>query len=319
MNNLITRILQGETRSIARAISLIENVAPEKEELLDALYPHCGRAQVWGVTGAPGAGKSTLVDKIITWERSSNKKIAVLAIDPTSPFTGGAILGDRLRMQSHALDEQVFIRSMASRGHLGGIAEATRDAVKVFDAAGYDLIIIETIGVGQNEIEVVTLADLVLLVLVPGLGDDIQILKAGIMEIGDLFVINKKDREGADKLKTEVEYILHFKNHSANGPTNPVIMTSALQNEGIETLVQAAEQFFLDLEKSGRLQERRRLRLMQEFRNIIYAKIHRVVAERYAIDQKIEELTDLVWHHHQRPYQLINQKIKTILKELDDR
>lgn len=319
MKTLVKQILQGETRSIARAISLIENDAPQKEQLIDELYPHCGKAQVWGLTGAPGAGKSTLVDKIITLVRGNGQKVAVIAIDPSSPFTGGAILGDRLRMQRHALDDQVFIRSMASRGHLGGIAGATRDAVKVFDAAGFDLIIIETIGVGQNEIEVVTLADIVLLVLVPGLGDDIQALKAGIMEIGDLFIINKKDREGAEKLKTEVEYVLHFKNNLTAQPSNPVIMTSATLNEGITEVVQAAGQYFTYLEQSGQLTERRRQRLMREFKAIIYSKIHQVVEDRYAIDARVQELTELVWRHHQKPYQLINQRLQTILKEIENR
>lgn len=317
MNELVEQILRGDPRSIARAISLIENEAPPKEPLLDELYPYCGKAQVWGITGAPGAGKSSLLDKIIALERTRGKRIAVIAIDPSSPFSGGAILGDRLRMQRHALDDQVFIRSMASRGHLGGIAGATRDAVKVFDAAGFDLIIIETIGVGQNEIEIVTLADLVILVLVPGLGDEIQALKAGIMEIGDLYVINKKDREGATKLKTQVEYVLQFKSNASL--TNPVLMTSATLNEGITELVEAAELYYDQLRDSSLLAERRRQRLKREFREIIHAKIREVVEARYAIESKIQDLTELVWHHHEKPYRLINNRLQKIIKELDQR
>ncbi|MCK4715412.1 MAG: methylmalonyl Co-A mutase-associated GTPase MeaB, partial [Candidatus Marinimicrobia bacterium] len=210
MQNLARQVLQQNIRAIARAISLIENgvETKKKEKLIDTLHPHCGHGIIWGITGPPGAGKSTLLNRLIEQLRHDNKKVAVIAVDPSSPFTGGAILGDRLRMQKHATDDSVFIRSMASRGHLGGVAGATGDAIKIFDAAGYDHIIIETIGVGQTEIDVMELSDIVLLVLVPGLGDEIQALKAGVMEIGDIFIINKKDIDGADRLRTEVEYVL---------------------------------------------------------------------------------------------------------------
>ncbi|HHJ53793.1 MAG TPA: methylmalonyl Co-A mutase-associated GTPase MeaB, partial [Caldithrix abyssi] len=197
---MVERILNGDTRAVARAISWIENEHPEKEQLIDALYPHAGRAAVWGITGPPGSGKSSLVNLIIKIQRAKGKKVAVIAVDPSSPFSGGAILGDRIRMQNHATDTGVFIRSMASRGHLGGIAGATADAIKVLDAAGFDLILIETIGVGQTEIDIVGLSDLVLLVLVPGLGDEIQALKAGVMEIGDVFIVNKSDKADADRV-----------------------------------------------------------------------------------------------------------------------
>ncbi|MCF6335614.1 MAG: methylmalonyl Co-A mutase-associated GTPase MeaB, partial [Spirochaetales bacterium] len=205
---LIKRITRGNTRAIARGISVIENNSDTKEELIDGLYPFTGKAQIIGITGPPGAGKSTIVDRIIQFERNNNKKIAVIAVDPSSPFSGGAILGDRLRMQTHATDPGVFIRSMASRGHLGGISAATSGAIKVFDAAGFDTIIIETIGVGQTEVEVIELADLIILTLVPGMGDEIQAMKAGIMEIADLFLVNKSDIDGADRLKSEIEYML---------------------------------------------------------------------------------------------------------------
>src|SRR6056297_1409848 len=195
---LVEKVLKGDIRAVAKAISMVENDADGKEAFIDAIYPECGHAVVWGVTGPPGAGKSTLVDKLIDRELKKGKKVAVVAVDPSSPFSGGAVLGDRLRMQSHATNPKVFIRSMASRGHLGGVAGATTDAVRVLDAAGYDLIIIESIGVGQTEIEIIEIADIVLLVLVPGMGDEIQALKAGVMEIGDIYVLNRKDYDGVD-------------------------------------------------------------------------------------------------------------------------
>lgn len=318
MKDLTQQILNGDIRSIARAISIVENNAPLKEPLLDELYPLCGKAMIWGITGAPGAGKSTLLDRIIAAKREQQRRVAVIAVDPTSPFTGGAILGDRLRMQRHALDSGVFIRSMASRGHLGGIASATRDVIKIFDAAGYDLIFIETIGVGQSEVEVVSLADMILLVLVPGLGDEIQALKAGIMEIGDIFIINKKDREGAAKLKTEVEYVLRFKNESSS-PPNPVIMTAATLNEGIAEVIAAAEQYFQYLIDSGQLEQRRRQRLRREFYDIVLTKIQQVVENRYNLTQKVERLVELVVEHHEKPYALIEKRLNSILKEIERR
>ncbi|RKY55834.1 MAG: methylmalonyl Co-A mutase-associated GTPase MeaB, partial [Candidatus Neomarinimicrobiota bacterium] len=235
LQNLAYRVLKKEIRAIARSISLIENnMDPEgKETLIDYLHPHCGNAVVWGITGPPGAGKSSLLDRFIEIIRNNGKTVAVIAVDPSSPFSGGAILGDRLRMQKHATDDGVFIRSMASRGHLGGVAGATADAIKIFDAAGFDYIVIETIGVGQTEIEVVELADIVLLVLVPGLGDEIQAMKAGVMEIGDIFIINKKDIDGADRLRAEVEYVLSLKESNNTGFSHPISMSSATLNEGI--------------------------------------------------------------------------------------
>ena len=207
-DRLTAGVLAGELRAVARAISLVENRDPQATSLVDRLYPHTGRAVLIGVTGSPGSGKSTLVDRLIAREREAGRTVAVIAVDPSSPFTGGAILGDRLRMQDHAADPGVFIRSMASRGSLGGLTAAAGDAVRVLDAAGYDTVLIETIGVGQTEIDVVELADLVLLVFMPGAGDEIQALKAGVMEIGDIYVINKDDLPGAKKLRLEVEYVL---------------------------------------------------------------------------------------------------------------
>lgn len=311
MIKLAESVLKGDIRAVARAISWIENDRLEKEELIDTIYPYCGHSLVWGITGPPGAGKSTLLDKLIEQERRGGKRVAIIAVDPSSPFSGGAILGDRLQMQKHATDDGVFIRSMASRGHLGGVAGATSDAIKVLDAAGYDLIAVETIGVGQTEIEIVELSDLVLLVLVPGLGDEIQAMKAGIMEIGDIFVINKMDREGAMKLRAEVDYVL------AEHPEdkNPIVMTSALLNEGISDLMTAIDDYIQKMSSSGQLEEKRKRRLKEEIRRTISEKIRIAVSNYLNIEKNIDEWVDCILQKKHRPYTLINEKIKLFLQE----
>ncbi len=316
INTLVDKITQGDIHSIARSITWIENEQEQKENLIDALYPHTGQAIVVGITGPPGSGKSSLLDRLIELERKKGNKVAVLAIDPSSPFTGGAILGDRLRMQKHATDPDVFIRSMASRGHLGGVSGATADAVKVLDAAGFNVIFIETIGVGQTEIEVMNLVDLVLLVLVPGLGDEIQALKAGVMEIGDIFVVNKSDRADADRLKAEIEYVLHLQSSPDSSEQNPVFMTSALENTGIEELEAGIEAFLQKMKESGTLQKRRRQRLTQELRKIFTAKVEAFVHRFLQTDQKLDHWIDQIIQKEAAPYRLVNQKVKQILKEL---
>jgi len=313
--DLAEKVLKGDVRAIARAISWIENNRPEKEHLIDALFPHCGNAQVWGITGPPGAGKSTLLDKIIEIERRKQKKIAVIAVDPSSPFSGGAILGDRLRMQSHATDEGVFIRSMASRGHLGGVAQATSGAIKVLDAAGFDLIAIETIGVGQTEIEVVGLSDIVLLVLVPGLGDEIQAMKAGVMEIGDIFIVNKKDRDGALKLKAEIEYVLGIQFADYPEKMKPIVMTVASMNEGIEELLTVTDDYFLKISNDGSLQDKRKTYLKSEIRQIFMQKVSAHVNHKYKFENRLDEWVDEVYQKKKRPYSLINEKINLFLRE----
>ena len=312
---MVERILNGDTRAVARAISWIENEHPEKEQLIDALYPHAGQAAVWGITGPPGSGKSSLVNLIIKIERAKGKKVAVIAVDPSSPFSGGAILGDRIRMQNHATDAGVFIRSMASRGHLGGIAGATADAIKVLDAAGFDLILIETIGVGQTEIDIVGLSDLVLLVLVPGLGDEIQALKAGVMEIGDVFIVNKSDKADADRVKAEVEYVLHLKDDYDPQNQNPVFMTSALQNEGVEEMTAGVEEYFAKLSHNGKLEEKRKKRIAGELRNIIHSKLRERIYRYFDLDRALMDWVEQIFRKQTTPYALVNRELEQFFRE----
>jgi LAO/AO transport system kinase len=245
--NLVERVLAGEPRAMARAISLIENERPEGAALVREIFSRTGRAYLVGVTGPPGAGKSTLVDRIVTELRTQRpqrpSKVGVIAVDPTSPFTGGAVLGDRLRMGTHANDDGVFIRSMATRGQLGGLARATGDAALVLDAAGNDIVIIETVGVGQDEVDIIRTADVSIVTLVPGTGDEVQALKAGIMEIADIFVVNKADREGAERLVSAVEANLSLQAFADGSWRPPVMKTVATTGAGIPELVDAIDRF----------------------------------------------------------------------------
>ncbi len=314
MNQLTQQVLDGHTRAIARAISYVENNHPEKENLIDSLYAHGGNAVVWGLTGPPGSGKSSLLNLILRKERDKGKKIAVVAVDPSSPFSGGAVLGDRLRMQKHAVDPGVFIRSMASRGHLGGVSGAAGDVIKILDAAGFDLIIIETIGVGQTEIDIVEMADIVLLVLVPGLGDEIQALKAGVMEIGDVFIVNKSDRDDAAKVRAEIEYVLHMKTPSELDVPNPVVMTSALENRGIDDLLVQIEQYLAAISQNGLLEQKRKQRIARELKIIISAKVRGRVYRQLKLDERIQNWADAAYNKEVKPYTFINRKLEDLFK-----
>jgi LAO/AO transport system kinase len=252
--SVVAGVRGGDVRAIARAITLVEDGRKEAREVLAALYPHAGRALVVGVTGPPGAGKSSLVDRMTGLLRRQGRTVGVVAVDPTSPFSGGAILGDRIRMQSHATDPGVFIRSMATRGHLGGLAAATDQVVTVLAAAGKDVVLVETVGVGQDEVEIVGTADVSLVVLVPGLGDEVQALKAGIMEIADVFVVNKADRDGVDRVVAEVQSMLSLAPDPHDVPE--IVKTVAIQDQGTEMLLDAVGRFRAKAETTGALARR---------------------------------------------------------------
>ncbi len=254
ISNWAAAVHAGDTRAISRAITAIENSDPRAEDLLRELFPFTGRAYLIGVTGAPGTGKSTLVDKLAAHYRAHGKTVGIIAVDPTSPYTGGAVLGDRIRMQGHATDSGIFIRSMATRGFFGGLARATADAALVLDSAGKQIVLIETVGVGQDEIDVVRLAECTLVLVVPGLGDDVQNMKAGLMEVADIFVLNKAEREGADRLEQQLHAMLELAPNFSDGGRGwkpPVIPTTATEGKGIGELAEAIEKFREQREQSG--------------------------------------------------------------------
>jgi LAO/AO transport system kinase len=263
-------VLAGDRRAIARAISMVEDGALDLEVLSAGIYASTGRASTIGLTGAPGVGKSTLATELVRAERDAGRTVAVLAIDPTSPYTGGALLGDRVRMQEHATDPGVFIRSMATRGHLGGMALAAPEAVRVLDAAGYEEIVVETVGVGQAEVEVAAATDTAVVVLAPGMGDAVQMAKAGILEIADVFVVNKADRDGAGEVVRELRQMLHL--GAARPWEPPILQTSALGHEGIAELRSAIRDHRAFLDDSGSLQAKRRARLLREVESLAAAR-----------------------------------------------
>ncbi len=305
MNNLVEKLLQGDRRSAARLITLIENDAPEKKDILQQIYPYTGRAHVVGITGSPGAGKSSLVDELTREIRREVLKVGIIAVDPTSPFSGGALLGDRIRMQEHATDRGVFIRSMGTRGSLGGLAQATRDVIRVLDAFGCDVILVETVGVGQSELDIMHHADTTLVVLTPQAGDHIQTIKAGIMEIADIFVINKADLGGSGKMVTDIETMLDL-SPLVNGWRPPVLTTIAIDHQGIPELWAAIKRHkaWRKENKAGANRERVRRELAEIIQRYLYQLISR------ELDERFEHLLEKVAERQLDPYSAAMDIIK---------
>jgi LAO/AO transport system kinase len=299
------QIRNGEIRAISRAITAIENHAPEAEPLLKELFPQTGRAYLTGVTGAPGTGKSTLVDRLAAHYRKQDQRVGVIAVDPTSPYTGGAILGDRIRMQSHAGDNGIFIRSMATRGFLGGLARATAEVALLLDAAGKRQILIETVGVGQDEVDIVRLADCVLVVLVPGLGDDIQNMKAGLMEIGDIFVLNKADREGADRLEEQLHAMLALMPRDGWHP--PVIRTIATDNQGINRVAAAITKFRAHFESGSERSKKHAEHWRNRLLELLEARILERVLNAAGGEAALNQLAADVAERRTDPFAAVNQ------------
>lgn len=303
---LVERILARDPRAIARAISKIENDAPDANEILKALFAHTGRGVTIGVTGAPGAGKSSLVDKVALHYRSEGKTIGIVAVDPSSPFSGGALLGDRIRMQALANDSGVFIRSMATRGNLGGLARATVDAVAVLDAAGYDRTLVETVGVGQDEVDIVKAADVSVVVLVPGMGDDIQAIKAGIMEIGDIFVINKAEREGVERTERELIALLEMSERS-DGWKPPIVRTVATQNKGITEFVASLENFAAFRRQQAASLERRASVAQNRIIELLRERLLRRALDEALEPGRLRELAMQVASRQRDPYSIVEE------------
>jgi LAO/AO transport system kinase len=313
IDEMVRRIRGGELRALSRAISAVEDHTPESTELLKALFPYSGNAVLLGLTGAPGAGKSTLVDQVARAYREKGKTIGIVAVDPTSPFSGGAILGDRIRMQSHHADTGIYIRSMATRGSLGGLASTTADVATVLDASGRDLVMIETVGVGQDEVDIVRLADVTVVVLVPGMGDDVQTIKAGIMEIADIFVINKADREGAERVEREIRAMQTLAIRHDDW-TPPIVKTVASDGTGIAELLEAIDKYHEYLAKG----DRGKLRRIESWRGRIaemlrYALFQRVLSY-YLSEGEVTRFAAEVAEHKRDPYSLIEKIVDELGK-----
>lgn len=289
VEEIAKRVLAGDRRSIARAITMVENNSAKAAELIAQVYPYTGKAHVIGLTGPGGSGKSTLIEKIIREYRRQGKTVGVVAVDPTSPFTGGAFLGDRIRMQELSTDEGVFIRSMATRNYSGGIAKATKDAVKILDAAGNDIILVETVGAGQSEVEIIKVAQTIVVIHAPGLGDEIQAIKAGLMEIADIFVVNKADRENADKAVMDIQAILQLNNKEKTWKT-PILKTIALTGEGVSKLVEKLEEHrqFLKNEKEHK---KSLFRAEAELAEALKEKVVSTIIEELKSQEKFKELS----------------------------
>jgi LAO/AO transport system kinase len=308
LDSFVERIRSGDVRALARAITAIENDSAQSLQLMKALFPHSGNATVIGLTGSPGAGKSTLVDQLAREYRKENKTIGIVAVDPTSPYTGGAILGDRIRMQAHHADGGIYIRSMATRGFLGGLAPATADVATLLDAAGKDMVLIETVGVGQDEIDIVRLADVTVVILVPGMGDDVQTIKAGIMEIADIFVINKSDREGADRVEREIRAMQTLAIRHDDW-TPPIVKTVATDGAGVPDLVRAIASYRQYLEGKELMLRKKisnwRERLVEMLRKALLDRVMRERLDAGHLNEYAREIAE----HRRDPYSLVEELV----------
>jgi LAO/AO transport system kinase len=320
MSSAVEKVIAGDVRTVARLIRDIDDKVPEVREVLKDLYSYTGRAYVIGITGAPGVGKSTLVDQMLSQYRKLGKTVGVLAVDPTSPFSGGAILGDRIRMQRHSLDDGVFIRSLATRGHFGGLTESTRSAIDVLDAMGKDYVIVETVGVGQDEVDVAKSAQTTVIVVIPGMGDDIQAIKAGILEAGDIFVINKADREGADKTFNELRQMIDmgYKKYEEGKWKPPIIKAEAVFDRGVTELLEEIEKhrnYLLQLSK-GRNLARNRERVREELVEMIKNRLIQEVMDRLIEGGDFERAVDAVVAGETDPYSACDDLLLSKLEAL---
>lgn len=306
MLDLAQEILNGNPRAIAKAISLVENNKKPARDMMKKIFPYSGQSIIVGITGAPGSGKSTLVDQMIPLLRKREKKIGIVAVDPSSPFSGGAILGDRIRMMKHSIDPEIFIRSMATRGNLGGLAKATGEAITILEAAGKNFILVETVGVGQDEVEVVKLADIILVVLFPGSGDEIQIFKAGIMEIADIFVLNKSDSPETEKAERQLRAMLEL-GFNKEG-TTPVVKTVATEGMGIELLISEISRFISDEDKAERASRKKRL-ISWMLKDIIAEKVYQAVAK--DVQASVwEEFVEKIYKREIDPYTVAEEIVR---------